>query len=345
MLEFEDVLELDETYEQFHMTKLLNSETVTITDNNKVWQFSDKFKERVVFTHINNVPTIICIGKVKFAMKSSRCDKIQYNDYYEGTTVLYKYDGREWNRTIHRAVYLYHDTANIYMWEFNKHKIWCVGSVDRLIETVPYNKFITLFVLNGEIFAKITLDETYFLPKISQLCTSVVNSTEHIHIRLEIDTWTSKWYTFTDGIFWNITSPNVFQERISEGMIYGTSEYVLTPDGQHIPFNTRNQNDRMYSYWYRGYFIFNGRAHGCPKKTNIRHLQPSHRKMTTFLVWCLNQPSKFLDKKHTYYCPIDVFIEYILVDVLLKLRDKVGHAEEGASVEGCGSCEEFLDED
>ena len=107
MLEFEDVLELDETYEQFHMTKLLNSETVTITDNNKVWQFSDKFKERVVFTHINNVPTIICIGKVKFAMKSSRCDKIQYNDYYEGTTVLYKYDGREWNRTIHRAVYLY----------------------------------------------------------------------------------------------------------------------------------------------------------------------------------------------------------------------------------------------
>ena len=78
---------------------------------------------------------------------------------------------------------------------------------------------------------------------------------------------------------------------------------------------------------------------------NIRHLQPSHRKMTTFLVWCLNQPSKFLDKKHTYYCPIDVFIEYILVDVLLKLRDKVGHAEEGASVEGCGSYEEFLDED
>ena len=55
MLEFEDVLELDEKYEQFHMTKLLNSETVTITDNNKVWQFTDRHIERVVFTHINNM--------------------------------------------------------------------------------------------------------------------------------------------------------------------------------------------------------------------------------------------------------------------------------------------------
>ena len=88
MLEFEAVLELDVKCGQFHITKQLNSETPTITDNDKVWQFADINIERCVFTHINDVPTIICIGKVFFDMKRNRCDKLQYNDYSDGQTIF-----------------------------------------------------------------------------------------------------------------------------------------------------------------------------------------------------------------------------------------------------------------
>ena len=69
--------------------------------------------------------------------------------------------------------------------------------------------------------------------------------------------------------------------------------------------------------------------------------------MATFLIWCVNQPSRFSDQKYKYYCPVNVFIEYILFDVLLKLRDNLGFDAECAASIGfpCGPCEEMLDED
>ena len=87
----------------------------------------------------------------------------------------------------------------------------------RLIETVPYNKFITLFVLNGEIFAKITLDETYFLPKFH-------NFVHLLSIVLNIFIFAWKWIPgrvngihLQMGIFWNITSQMSFRREFPKG--------------------------------------------------------------------------------------------------------------------------------
>ena len=261
---------------------------------------------------------IICIGNVFFGIKRGRYIKRKHNDYYQGHTILYQYDGSEWNRESYPAVYLYHDKANIYLWEFGIKSIVCIGSANKSLKEVQYNKFISLFISDDKLVARVTVGYGYLYTKISQICTSAINNTEYIHIREDINFCTRHWHTFTHDLVDDMRSPYVCRQLTPKP---GWS--VITPTGYHITFNMPTKNCKMSSYWYHGYFIYDGRAYGFPNKNNVRNLQPLYKNMTTFLVWCLNQPSKFSDRKYTYYCPVNILIEYILSDVLLKLGDSM----------------------
>lgn len=98
----------------------------------------------------------------------------------------------------------------------------------------------------------------------------------------------------------------------------GTRDFIITPDNQYISFNISCKPHKSSSWWYNNYFFFDRKAFGFPTKDNIINLKSSDRDKTTFLIWCLRQPTSF-DKKVKYYqnLPIVVFIKYILTDILI----------------------------
>lgn len=201
MLEFENILELDEKYEEFHITKYLNSSKIIIYKNNSIvheFDIIDGKNERTIFSVINSIPMIICI------VITHR--NFYYDQQQQGQTIIYKYESNKWIQIVHQAIYLWHDNMNIYMWDFDNRKIFCYGTYneksDRVLYTQHNNTSVIVEVfINGITVAVSINKEIYFY--ISQIYLSVIDDNKYIHVREEQNPWTSIWHTISTktGIF------------------------------------------------------------------------------------------------------------------------------------------------